>query len=155
MEYACARIYYLSNSCAIIASIVNSLAKINPVYIHSQIKTGPSLLILHNLTWEDITLKCENKLSARSMIGARLAHIHPLNVPAPYKYKVLWTVKHYYSNRPAHIYSMYFIVTLFAVIYKHGLYRLLRDSIQTQLWSLLPNYTSRCTAWKQLHHWFN
>ena len=26
-------------------------------------------------------------------------------------------VKHYYSNMPAHIYSMYFIVTLFAVIY--------------------------------------
>ena len=48
---------------------------------------------------------------------ARLAHIHPLNVPVPYKYKALWTVKHYYSNRPAHIYSMYFIVTLFAVIY--------------------------------------
>ena len=60
MEYACARIYYLSNCCAIIASIVNSLSKINPVYIHSQIKTGPSLLILHNLTWEDITLKCDN-----------------------------------------------------------------------------------------------
>ena len=30
---------------------------------------------------------------------------------------VLWTVKHHYSNRPAHIYSMYFIVTLFAVLY--------------------------------------
>ena len=60
MEYACARIYYLSNSCAIIASIVNYLAKINPVYIQSQIKTRPSLLILPNLTWEDITLKCEN-----------------------------------------------------------------------------------------------
>ena len=51
------------------------------------------------------------------MKGARLAHIHPLNVPAPYKYVVLWTVKHHYSNRPAHIYSMYFIVTLFAVLY--------------------------------------
>ena len=51
------------------------------------------------------------------MRGARLAHIHPLNVPVPYKYKVLWTVKHYYSNMPAHIYSVYFIVTLFAVIY--------------------------------------
>ena len=51
------------------------------------------------------------------MKGARLAHIHPLNVPAPYKYMVLWTVKHHYSNRPAHIYSMYFIVTLFAVLY--------------------------------------
>ena len=62
MEYTCAHIYYLSNSCAIIMSIVNSLSKINPVNIHSQIKTGPSLLILHNLmiTWEDITLKCEN-----------------------------------------------------------------------------------------------
>ena len=51
------------------------------------------------------------------MKGALLAHIHPLNVPAPYKYMVPWTVKHHYSNRPAHIYSMYFIVTLFAVLY--------------------------------------
>ena len=51
------------------------------------------------------------------MKGARLAHIHPLNVLAPYKYKVLWALKHYYSNRPAHICRMYFIVTLFAVIY--------------------------------------
>ena len=40
-----------------------------------------------------------------------------LNVPAPYKYMVLWTVKHHYSNRPAHSNSMYFIVTLFAVLY--------------------------------------
>ena len=30
------------------------------VYIQSQIKSCPSLLILPNLTWEDITLKCEN-----------------------------------------------------------------------------------------------
>ena len=71
----------------------------------------------------DITLKCEDtysfyiffycgspsKLSTRSMKGSRL------NVPAPYKYMVLWTVKHHYSNRPAHSNSMYFIVTLFAV----------------------------------------
>ena len=56
-------------------------------------------------------VKAPSKLSARSMKGARL------NVPAPYKYMVLWTVKHHYSNRPAHIYSMYFIVTLFAVLY--------------------------------------
>ena len=62
-------------------------------------------------------VKAPSKLSARSMKGVRLAHIHPLNVPAPYKYMVLWTVKHHYSNMPAHIYSMYFIVTLFAVLY--------------------------------------
>ena len=60
MECGCARIYYLSNSCAIIASIVNPLSKIIPVYIHSKIKTGPSLLKLHNLTWDEITLKCDN-----------------------------------------------------------------------------------------------
>ena len=60
MEYACARIYYLSNSCAIIASIVNSLAKINQIYIQSQTKSCPSSLILPNIMWEDITLKCED-----------------------------------------------------------------------------------------------
>ena len=63
MEYACARIYYLSNSCAIIASIVNSLAKINQIYIQSQTKSCPSLLILPNIMWEDITLKCEDTYS--------------------------------------------------------------------------------------------
>ena len=63
MEYACAQIYYLSNSCAIIASIVNSLAKINQIYIQSQTKSCPSLLILPNIMWKDITLKCEDTYS--------------------------------------------------------------------------------------------
>ena len=39
-----------------------------------------------------------------------------LNIPVPYKYKVLWAAAHHFnSNMPAH--SMYFILTLFPVIY--------------------------------------
>ena len=44
------------------------------------------------------------------------ADMDDLNIPVPYKYKVLWAAAHHFnSNMPAH--SMYFILTLFPVIY--------------------------------------